>query len=104
MPGAGMKLSLCCVSGKTNGTLCRWLHHVFISTGVKKIPNAACSTIPCLCKLWEIPTRGAKLSLLELLNPSGNPCCPPMNTEGRSEERRVGKECRYRWWPYHYKK
>ena len=19
----------------------------------------------------------------------------------RSEERRVGKECRYRWWPYH---
>src|SRR6266404_6993697 len=22
----------------------------------------------------------------------------------RSEERRVGKECRYRWSPYHYKK
>src|SRR5215203_6434267 len=22
----------------------------------------------------------------------------------RSEERRVGKECRYRWWPYPYKK
>src|SRR5262245_66459197 len=22
----------------------------------------------------------------------------------RSEERRVGKECRSRWWPYHYKK
>src|SRR4051794_41882615 len=22
----------------------------------------------------------------------------------RSEERRVGKECRFRWWPYHYKK
>src|SRR5690625_7131768 len=21
----------------------------------------------------------------------------------RSEERRVGKECRSRWWPYHYK-
>src|SRR5258705_11737979 len=20
---------------------------------------------------------------------------------GRSEERRVGKECRFRWWPYH---
>src|SRR6266478_7762626 len=26
---------------------------------------------------------------------------PPMN---RSEERRVGKECRSRWSPYHYKK
>src|SRR6266576_3690560 len=24
--------------------------------------------------------------------------------EERSEERRVGKECRSRWWPYHYKK
>src|SRR6266511_6387699 len=23
---------------------------------------------------------------------------------GRSEERRVGKECRYRWWAYHEKK
>src|SRR5438876_3425693 len=22
----------------------------------------------------------------------------------RSEERRVGKECRSRWWPYHYNK
>src|SRR5205809_5386192 len=22
----------------------------------------------------------------------------------RSEERRVGKECRYRWWPYHEKR
>src|SRR5690554_7770876 len=22
-------------------------------------------------------------------------------TCSRSEERRVGKECRYRWWPYH---
>src|SRR6266404_7379540 len=25
---------------------------------------------------------------------------PPM-IAGRSEERRVGKECRSRWWPYH---
>src|SRR6266446_2959224 len=29
----------------------------------------------------------------------------PANTEmRRSEERRVGKECRSRWWPYHLKK
>ena len=27
---------------------------------------------------------------------SGNECCDP-----RSEERRVGKECRSRWSPYH---
>src|SRR5687767_15356716 len=25
----------------------------------------------------------------------------PGEAEGRSEERRVGKECRSRWWPYH---
>src|SRR5690349_14836210 len=26
------------------------------------------------------------------------------DSKSRSEERRVGKECRFRWWPYHYKK
>ena len=26
---------------------------------------------------------------------------PPMRSENRSEERRVGKECRSRWSPYH---
>src|SRR3989442_12454900 len=26
------------------------------------------------------------------------------SADGRSEERRVGKECRSRWSPYHYKK
>src|SRR6266542_5611335 len=37
--------------------------------------------------------------------------CPPRGASGcawagrvRSEERRVGKECRSRWSPYHYKK
>src|SRR5690348_18506568 len=29
---------------------------------------------------------------------------PVTNSEKRSEERRVGKECRSRWSPYHYKK
>src|SRR3712207_9368071 len=29
---------------------------------------------------------------------------PLSNTLNRSEERRVGKECRSRWSPYHYKK
>src|SRR5690242_20858664 len=32
----------------------------------------------------------------------GNPAKPVIRTERfRSEERRVGKECRSRWWPYH---
>src|SRR5438876_294205 len=29
---------------------------------------------------------------------------PKATSSTRSEERRVGKECRSRWWPYHYKK
>src|SRR3712207_9208514 len=29
---------------------------------------------------------------------------PVAQTDSRSEERRVGKECRSRWSPYHYKK
>src|SRR5690242_21874941 len=28
----------------------------------------------------------------------------PCSMVARSEERRVGKECRSRWWPYHEKK
>src|SRR6266576_4571386 len=37
--------------------------------------------------------------------PAPPPCCAKAwATAGRSEERRVGKECRSRWSPYHYKK
>src|SRR5438094_8694736 len=52
------------------------------------------------------------------LSPSGRRCVGQRRPDGdrahrgdddavpavRSEERRVGKECRYRWAPYHYKK
>src|SRR5690349_23025610 len=32
--------------------------------------------------------------------PSGENATASMKPEWRSEERRVGKECRSRWWPY----
>ena len=37
------------------------------------------------------------------LRMSGNPLVPPLGEvlDRRSEERRVGKECRSRWSPYH---
>src|SRR3712207_1265673 len=38
-------------------------------------------------------------SMLEVLDRCGVRLLP--NTAGRSEERRVGKECRSRWSPYH---
>src|SRR5207248_5439789 len=31
--------------------------------------------------------------------PSGARCARRSSTQSRSEERRVGKECRSRWWP-----
>src|SRR4051794_41970684 len=34
----------------------------------------------------------------------GQPVAQRADAERRSEERRVGKECRSRWWPYHLKK
>src|SRR5687767_16028072 len=34
----------------------------------------------------------------------GNDQMSPLFQAVRSEERRVGKECRSRWWPYHCKK
>src|SRR5262245_66086508 len=40
----------------------------------------------------DLPDRG----------PRGDPLL--VAEEERSEERRVGKECRYRWWPGHGKK
>src|SRR6266478_7937046 len=78
----GVKLSLCWVSGNTKGTLWRWLHQVFMSTGVKKIPNAECTTSPNLGMACEKPKRGAKLCLFGYFSPCGNPFCPPTNTEG----------------------
>src|ERR1043165_3130675 len=46
--------------------------------------------------------------LLQYIQPPGSdaaePNLDPVSNLDRSEERRVGKECRSRWSPYHYKK
>src|SRR5690606_40727757 len=39
-----------------------------------------------------------------LINKKGEPALVPYDWTIRSEERRVGKECRSRWSPYHEKK
>src|SRR5262249_27175280 len=78
----GVKLSACCVSGKTYGTLWRWLHQVFMSTGVKKTPYEVCKTNPKRGKFLARPSRGAKLCLFEKSSPSGYPDWPPMKTDG----------------------
>src|SRR2546421_1762661 len=45
-------------------------------------------------------SRSSSLGLLPLLTHSNQTCAKPHH-ELRSEERRVGKECRSRWSPYH---
>ena len=54
----------------------------------------------------EFPGKGALLTLLNTLMalPTvvvGLFCYSLLSRRGRSEERRVGKECRSRWSPYH---
>src|SRR5688572_33339621 len=50
---------------------------------------------------WTID--GANLSL-EYGRPALKGRVPGKDIDPRSEERRVGKECRSRWWPWHQKK
>src|SRR2546430_4336339 len=50
------------------------------------VPASAC--VMNLCQMGAAPTMPVELWLSGLLS-------------GRSEERRVGKECRSRWSPYH---
>src|SRR3712207_9085949 len=52
------------------------------------------STHRLLAKLPTIAAYAYKKSV-------GQPFLYPDNSLGRSEERRVGKECRSRWSPYH---
>ena len=47
---------------------------------------------PALTLLYNVPIHYAIGTSL---------CCVIATSSGRSEERRVGKECRSRWSPYH---
>src|SRR5438093_13007803 len=47
--------------------------------------------------VWGRPT-------LLSINSAGTDAQPTLSRDGRSEERRVGKECRSRWSPYHGEK
>ena len=65
-----------------------------------------------LVTLWTAPREGKRVLLKQIqnedLNPTGNPTIliddvdiVAASAYKRSEERRVGKECRSRWSPYH---
>ena len=60
-----------------------------------------------LHSMWDLPRPGlepvspALAGRFSTTAPPGKPFCPFFNWVVRSEERRVGKECRSRWSPYH---
>src|ERR1043166_5505021 len=49
----------------------------------------------------EWPNFLGNRPMVEALLSRLRPYCPTVRLGGRSEERRVGKECRSRWSPYH---
>ena len=49
----------------------------------------------------EVKTDEVKAEVREAALPSGPDSPAEGETRSRSEERRVGKECRSRWSPYH---
>ena len=58
-----------------------------------------CSTTDCTGLIQVVPRTEAELESYEELYPFRPPFLPC--DDDRSEERRVGKECRSRWSPYH---
>src|SRR3712207_9560311 len=61
----------------------------------------------CSSDLLHSLTESQRAVLLALCRPFKHGSAyavPTTNQQIRSEERRVGKECRSRWSPYHYKK
>src|SRR2546430_12824786 len=54
---------------------------------------------PCRYRYVQCPSTNSGVP--DLAAPHGFPSAIPLRTCVRSEERRVGKECRSRWSPYH---
>src|SRR6266700_7215204 len=69
--------------------------HRFVSVPLWGDPPASVRVIGwCLVGVWVLLTASA-VALFRNAGTTPNP------TKARSEERRVGKECRSRWSPYH---
>ena len=66
------------------------LQHLTKQFGAAPLFTDLCMEVDAPVVLWA-PSGWGKTTLLRIL----------MGLERRSEERRVGKECRSRWSPYH---
>src|SRR5882672_204742 len=80
-----------------------------LTHGSNRYPGESPVIWPCSGRVTDQVIRGEEPDVIPagpwratgLLTPRGGGSIPPPRTNGRSEERRVGKECRSRWSPYH---
>src|SRR5207249_10945053 len=63
-------------------------------------------SVPAVASLLTHEDDDLRQVASEIIRKVGKPAVEPLTEVmlTRSEERRVGKECRSRWWPYHLKK
>ena len=68
-------------------------------------PNASDRETPETPAMWDHEARldenAAETKVLARMPDLNNPASCDLDRKPRSEERRVGKECRSRWSPYH---
>ena len=71
---------------------------VFVTCPGRNFVTLKITTESGLCGLGDATLNGRELSVASYLK---DHLCPQLIGRDRSEERRVGKECRSRWSPYH---
>src|SRR2546422_11104332 len=72
--------------------------------GLAPSRNVAATPVPLRAIVRGEPGALLVMETLPLALPAAEGANCALNVAFRSEERRVGKEGRYRWSPYHYKK
>src|SRR5438034_9403167 len=79
---------------------------VYLATDVKLGRRVAIKVLPPTTRAYLGSGRFQRevLFAAQLSHPNIVPLFEADEADGRSEERRVGKECRSRWWPKHEKK
>ena len=85
----------------TRTRTCWWIDTISFGSETKR--SASCERWTRPFSLMPISTKAPKLVILPTMPGSSIPSCKSLivRTFLRSEERRVGKECRSRWSPYH---
>ena len=78
------------------------MNRIKISDSDKRLLLIFCAIVIVACSYFFIFSKGmSKAAKIEEQNTADQAKVQQMEQMERSEERRVGKECRSRWSPYH---